>query len=332
MAETTATRRAAKRASVADVKKTAAGHGSSKLRIFGILLLLGIAGGSIAVAYWQPPQVTERLASAWNYAGPWLIVGPTLLISTYIALRIFGFTNLRVWRWAGAALLGTAAILAGMQFFGLTEMWGVSIENILSGYLVDFSNLTVYVILAGLALVTIILLSPIGTFRAARASGRAGRAAGVASANAAAAGGAAARRRVEDARASRASTDEDETTFELDQAPIPRTRIVVPEPARATTRPRYPEPVGVVRDQQKRVQQEFESAKDGEVRKSTPRFFPASPATRRRRRPQPFVNGTRPRNQGLLKEVVNQENARQLEEKPLFIPPPRLRSIDDEQS
>ncbi len=336
MAETTATRRAAKRASVADVKKTAAGHGSSKLRIIGILLLLGIAGGSIAVAYWQPPQVTERMASAWNYAGPWLIVGPVLLISSYIALRIFGFKNLRVWRWAVATLLGTAAVLAGMQFFGLTEMWGVPIENSLSIYLVDFPNLTVYGILAGLALLAVILLSPIGTIRAARASGRAGRAAGVASASAAAASGAAARRRLEDARASRADTDEEaETTFELDQAPIPRTRIVVPEPARATTRPRYPEPVGVVRDQQQRTQQEIESAKGGEAsQEQRPRIvFPGVPSNKEADdAPQPFGERyVRPEEPATIEEVVNQENAAAVEEKPLFIPPPGLSSIDDEQ-
>ena len=335
MAETTATRRTPRRASVADVKKTTVGHGSSKLRIFGILLLLGIAGGSIAVAYWQPPVITERLASAWNYAGPWMIVGPALVISSYVALRIFGFTNLRVWRWAVAALLGTAAILAGMQFFGLTEMWGVPIENSLSIYLVDFSGLTVYGILAGLALVTIILLSPIGTIRAAKASGRAGRAAGVAGASAAAASGAAAKRKVQDARASRASTDEDETTFELDQAPIPRTRIVVPEPARATTRPRYPEPVGVVRDQQQRTQQEIESAKGGEAaQEQRPRIvFPGVPSNKEADdAPQPFGERyVRPEETGTIEEVVNQENAAAVEEKPLFIPPPGLSSIDDEQ-
>ncbi len=335
MAETTATRRAAKRASVADVKKTAAGHGSSKLRIFGILLLLGIAGGSIAVAYWQPPQVTERMASAWNYAGPWLIVGPVLLISSYIALRVFGFKNLRVWRWAVATLLGTAAILTALHFAGITEMWGVPIENSLSVYLVDFADLTVYGILAGLALITVILLSPIGTIRAARASGRAGRAAGVASASAAAASGAAARRKVQDARTSRADTDEEETTFELDQAPIPRTRIVVPEPARATTRPRYPEPVGVVRDQQQRTQQEIESAKDGEApQEQRPRIVvPSVPSNK-------GVDDTaqafgeryvRPEETGTIEEFVNQENAAAVEEKPLFIPPPGLSSIDDEQ-
>ena len=332
MAESTATRRAPKRASVTAGKNAAVGHGSSKLRTLGILLLLGIVVGSIAVALWQPVELTERLAPAWTYAGPWLIVGPVLLVVAYIALRIFGFTNARVWRWAAAALLGTAAILTAVHFAGYTEMWGVPIQNSLSIYLVGLSDLTVYGILAGLALLTIILLAPIGTIRAARASGRAGRAAGVASASAAAAGGAAAARRVQDARASRASADETRTS-ELDEPPIPRTRIVVPEPVRNTMRPRYPEPVGIVRDQQQRVQQEIESARGGEsTQEQRPRIVlpdvpsnndanDAAQALRERYLPS--------RETGTIEEPANQENAAAIEETPLFIPPPGLSSVDD---
>ncbi len=332
MAETTATRRAPKRARVADAKNTAVGHGSSKLRIFGILVLLGIAGGSIAVALWQPPELTERLASAWNYAGPWLIIGPAFLISTYIALRISGFTNARVWRWAAATLLGTAAILITIHFVGFTEMWGVPTENSLSVYLVDFPDLAVVGILAGLALITVILLSPIGTIRAARASGRAGRAAGVASASAAAAGGAAAKRRVQDARASRARTDEEKAS-ELDEAPIPRTRIVVPEPARATVRPRYPEPVGVVRDQQQRTQQEIETAKGGgTAQEQRPRIvIPGVPSNKEADdSTQAFRERyVRSEETGTIEELANQENAAAMEEKPLLIPPPGLSNADE---
>lgn len=333
MAESTATRRAPRRATVADVENAAVGRGSSKLRTIGILLLLGIIGGSIAVAILQPAELTEWLAPAWTYAGPWLIAGPVLLVATYVALRIFGFTNARVWRWAAAALLGTAAILTTMHFVGYTEMWGVPIENSLSLYLVDFSDIAVYGILAGLALMTIILLAPIGTIRAARASGRAGRAAGVASASAAAAGGAAARRRVQDVRAARTYTDESQTTSELDEAPIPRTRIVVPEPARNTMRPRYPEAVGIVRDQQRRVQQEIESARGGEsTQEQRPRIvLPDAPgnndaddaaqALRDRYLP--------PRETGTIEEPANRGDSAAIEEKPLFIPPPGLSKADE---
>ena len=332
MAETTATRRAPKRARVADAKNTAVGHGSSKLRIFGILVLLGIAGGSIAVALWQPPELTERLAPAWTYAGPWLIIGPAFLISTYIALRISGFTNARVWRWAAATLLGTAAILITIHFVGFTEMWGVPTENSLSVYLVDFPDLAVVGILAGLALITVILLSPIGTIRAARASGRAGRAASAAGASAAVASGAAAKRRVEDVRASRARTDEEKTS-ELDEAPIPRTRIVVPEPARATVRPRYPEPVGVVRDQQQRAQQEIETAKGGgTAQEQRPRIvIPGVPSNKEADdSTQAFRERyVRSEETGTIEELVNQENVAAMEEKPLLIPPPGLSNADE---
>ncbi len=333
MAQSTATRRAPRRARAANGKNAAVGHGSSKLRILGILLLLGIAGGSIAVALWQPAELTERLGPAWTYAGPWLIVGPALLILSYAALRIFGFSNLRVWRWAAATLLGTAAVLTAMHYVGVTEMWGVPIENSLSIYLVGFQDLAVIGILAGLVLMTIILLSPIGTIRAARASGRAGRAAGAASASAAAAGGAAARRRVQDARAARTYAAATQTS-ELDEAPIPRTRIVVPEPARANIRPRYPEPVGVVRDQQRRVQQEIESARGEEpAQEQRPRIVvpgvpsnkgvdDATQALRDRYLPSSETGPT--------DELANQENAAAVEEKPLFMPPPGLSSAEEQ--
>ncbi len=317
MAESTATRRAPRRARAADGKNPPVGRGSSKLRTLGIILLLGIVVGSIALAYWQPVELTERLAPAWTYAGPWLIVGPVLLIVTYIALRISGLTNARVWRWAAAALLVTAAVLTALPFLGYTEMWGVPIENSLSLYLADFPDSAVIGILAGLALLTIILLAPIGTFRAARASGRAGRAAGVASASAAAAGGAAARRKVQDARASRADTDETRTS-ELDEPPIPRTRIVVPEPVRNTMRPRYPEPVGVVRDQQQRVQQEIEAARGGEQAQE--------------QRPRIVVPGVHTEESGTIEEPTNRENAATMEEKPLVIPPPGLSNVDEQRA
>ena len=332
MAESTATRRAPRRARVADIENAAVGHGSSKLRTLGILLLLGIVGGSITLALLQPPELTERLGPAWTYAGPWLIAGPVLLVVTYVALRIFGFTNARVWRWAAAALLSTTAVLTAMHFAGLTEMWGVPIENSLSIYLVDFPDSAVIGIIAGLALVTIVLLAPIGTIRAARASGRAGRAAGAASASAAAAGGAAARRRVQDARAPREYTNETRTS-ELDEPPIPRTRIVIPEPARATVRPRYPQPVGVVRDQQRRVQQEIEAARGGEpAQEQRPRIVvpgvsgnkEADDAT------QAFRERYLPSRETVTsEEPANQENGVAMEERPLFIPPPGLSSVDE---
>ena len=335
MAESTATRRASRRASVAGAKRARVGHGTSKLRILGILLLLGIAIGSVAAALWQPAELTGRLAPAWNYAGPWLIVGPALFILLYVALRISGFSNPRVWRWAAATLLGTAAILTGMHYFGVTDMWGVPIENSLSVYLVDFPELAVVGILAGLALLTIILLSPIGSFRAARASGRAGRAAGVAGASAAAAGGAAARRKVQDVRAARTyAADDDKTTSELEEAPVPRMRIVVPEPARAAVRPRYPEPVGVVRDQQQRVQQEIESARDGEkppeqrpriVMPGVPSNKDVDDATQESREQY-----ARPEESAGIGEFTNQESAGAMEERPLVIPPPGLSSVDEQ--
>ena len=335
MAGSTATRRASRRASVADVEIAARG-GSSKLRIIGILLLLGIVIGSIAAALLQPAELTDGLAPAWTYAGPWLIIAPTLLVATYIALRVFGMKNPRVWRWAGATLFSAGAALTALHYFEVTEIQGVSIESSLTGFLADFTNLQVIGICVGLTLVTLILLSPIGAFRAARASGRAGRSASAAGANAAVAGGAAAKRRVQEVRAARTYASDEEPTSEFDEAPIPRTRIVVPEPARAVGRPRYPEPVGVVRDQQKRVQQEIESARGGEeAQEQRPRIvMPGVPSNK------DVEDATKPLGErhfdseetGTMEGPTNLENATAVEEKPLFIPPPGLSSVDDQKA
>lgn len=318
MAESTATRRASRRASVADVEIAAVGHGSSKLRILGILLFLGIVVGSIAVALWQPSELTERLAPAWTYAGPWLIVAPVLLVATSIALRVFGLTNARVWRWAGAMLPGAGATLTALHYFQVTEIRGISIESNFSGFLADFTDLQVIGIFAGLTIITLILLSPIGALRAARASGRAGRTAGAASASAAAAGGAAAKRRVQEVRAPRTYTNDEERTSGFDEAPIPRTRIVVPEPARAKARPRYPEPMGIVRDQQKRAQQEIEAARGETAQEQRPRII------------MPGVPSNKDVDAATNEEPANQENAAAMKEKPLFIPPPGLSNINEQ--
>ncbi len=316
MAESTATRRTPRRTSAPKVKNAAAGHDSSKLRILGILLLLGIVVGSIAVALWQPVELTDELAPAWTYAGPLLIVAPVLLVATYIALRVFGLKNARVWRWAGATLFSAGAALTALHYFEVTEIQGISIESNFSGFLTGFTDLQVIGIFAGLTLATLILLSPIGAFRAAQASGRASRTAGMASANVAAAGGAAAKRRIQEVRAARTYAA-DEQISELDESPIPRTRIVVPEPARAAVRPRYPEPVGVVRDQQQRVQQEIESAKDGETaQEQRPRIV------------MPGVPSKKHVDDAEIEELAYQENSVAIEEKPLFIPPPGLSSVD----
>ena len=332
MAELTATRRASRRASAADVEIGAVGHRSSKLRIVVILLLLGIVVGSIAAAVSQPAELTERLAPAWTYAGPWLVITPVLLVATYIALRVFGLKNARVWRWAGAMLFGAGAALTALHYFEVAEVQGISMESSLFGFLVDFTNLQVIGIFAGLTLLMLILLSPIGTFRAARASGRASRAAGVASASAAAAGGAAAKRRVQEVRAARTYANDEEPTSDFDEAPIPRTRIVVPEPARAAVRPRYPEPVGVVRDQQKRVQQEIESARGGETeQEQRPRIvMPGVPSNKDVDDATQALHERHlgPEETGATDELTNQENPTStvVEEKPLFIPPPGLSS------
>ena len=79
--------------------------------------------------------------------------------------------------------------------------------------------MAVFGILAGLTLVTLLLVSPLGAFRAARASGRASRVAGAAGANAAMAGGAAAGRGIQNAKPSRASTEEEDGI--LGQAAVP---------------------------------------------------------------------------------------------------------------
>ncbi len=335
MAGSTATRRASGRARTADVEISASG-GSSKLRIVVILLLLGIVVGSIAAALLQPAELTGRLAPAWTYSGPWLIIAPALLVATYIALRVFGLKNARVWRWAGALLFGAGAAMAALHYFEVTEIQGISIESSLTGFLADFTDLQVIGIFAGLTLVTLILLSPIGAFRAARASGRAGHAAGVASASAAVASGAAAKRRVQEVRAARTYASDEGDTSEFDEAPIPRTRIVVPEPARAVMKPRYPEPVGVVRDQQKRVQQEIESARGGETpQEQRPRIvMPGVPSNK------DVDDATKPFGErhfdseetATIEGPVNQENATAVEEKPLFIPPPGLSSVDDQRT
>ena len=322
MAGSTATRRASRRASVADVEIS--GGGISKLRIIGILFLSGIIVGSVAAALLQPAELTNRLAPAWTYAGPWLIVAPVLLVATYIALRVFGLKNARVWRWAGAMLFAAGAALTGLHYFKVTEIQGISIESSFSGLLAGFTELQVIGVFAGLTLVTLILLSPIGTFRAARASGRAGRAAGVASASAAAAGGSAAKRKVQEVRAARTYASDEESTSEFDEAPIPRTRIVVPEPARATVRPRYPEPVGVVRDQQKRVQQEIEAARGETAQEQRPRIvMPGVPSNKDvDDAPQTFdERDIRSEETGTIEEPVNQANVTAVEEKPQFVPP-----------
>ena len=129
MADRTATRRGSRQASIEDVEEAAIGRASLKLRLFGILTSLGISAGAIGVAYWQPTQLTERLAPAWEYAGPWLIVAPALVMATYIALRVFGLNNGRVWRWAGATVFGAGAILTALHYFDVTEIRGVTIEN-----------------------------------------------------------------------------------------------------------------------------------------------------------------------------------------------------------
>ena len=262
MADRTATRRGSRQASIEDVEEAAIGRASLKLRLVGILTSLGISAGAIGVAYWQPTQLTERLAPAWEYAGPWLIVAPALVLATYIALRVFGLNNGRVWRWAGATVFGTGAILTALHYFDVTEIRGVTIENGLSDVLADLSTMAVIGILAGLTLVTLLLVSPLGAFRAARASGRASRVAGTAGANAAKAGGAAAGRGIQNAKPSRASTKEEDGI--LGQAAVPRTRIVVPEPARTTVRPTYPEPMGVIRDQAKARAEERTASKQDE--------------------------------------------------------------------
>ena len=161
MADRTATRRGSRQASIEDVEEAAISRASLKLRLFGILTSLGISVGAIGVAYWQPPQLTERLAPAWEYAGPWLIIAPALVMATYIALRVFGLNNGRVWRWAGATVFGTGAILAALHYFDVTEIRGVTIENGLSAVLADLSTMAVIGILAGLTLVTLLLVSPL---------------------------------------------------------------------------------------------------------------------------------------------------------------------------
>ena len=261
MADRTATRRGSRQASIEDVEEAAVVRASFKLRLFGILTSLGISAGAIGVAYWQPTQLTERLAPAWEYAGPWLIIAPALVMATYIALRVFGLNNGRVWRWAGATVFGAGAILTALHYFDVTEIRGVTIENGLSAVLADLSTMAVIGIFAGLTLVTLLLVSPLGAFRAARASGRASRVAGAAGANAAMAGGAAAGRGIQNAKSSRASTEEEDGI--LGQAAVPRTRIVVPEPARTTVRPTYPEPMGVIRDQAKARADERVAATNG---------------------------------------------------------------------
>ena len=261
MADRTATRRTTRQASIEDVEEAAIGRSSLKLRLFGIFASLGIATGAIGVAYWQPSQLTERLAPAWEYAGPWLIVAPALLFATYIALRVFGLNNGRVWRWAGATLFGAGAILTALHYFKVTEIRGVAIENSLSDVLAGLSTMQVFGVFAGLTFVALILVSPLGAFRAARASGRASRTAGAAGANAAKAGGVAAGRGIQNARPSKAESGEQDPL--LGQAPVPRTRIVVPEPARSTVRPMYPEPMGVIREQAKVHEQERLAEKQG---------------------------------------------------------------------
>ena len=262
MADRIATRRGSRQASIEDVEEAAIGRASLKLRLAGIFTSLGISAGAIGVAYWQPTQLTERLAPAWEYAGPWLIIAPALVMATYIALRVFGLNNGRVWRWAGATVFGTGAILTALHYFDVTEIRGVTIENGLSDVLADLSTMAVIGILAGLTLVTLLLASPYGAFKAARASGRASRVAGAAGANAAMAGGAAAGRGIQNAKPSRASSEKEDGI--LGQAAVPRTRIVVPEPDRTTVRPTYPEPMGVIRDQAKARAEERTASKHGE--------------------------------------------------------------------
>ena len=258
MADTTASRRRTRRAGAAGAKKAAGRRSSSNARFIAIAALLGIASVSIGLAYLQPALLTDALAPLWDFAGPWLIAVPVIVIGTYVVLRIVGFGVGRVWRWAGAALVATAAVFTIFHLFNVSEIGGVSSGSAYSDYLAGLSSLAIAGILALLVVMTLVLLSPIGVFRASKASGRA---AGAAGAGAAAAAG----RGIQNVRSrptpQTSAGDEQDATPNLSDPPIPPSRIVMPEPEPTAKRPTYPEPVGVVRDQQRRLQEEREASR-----------------------------------------------------------------------
>ncbi len=247
------TRQRVREASIKDIEEAALGGRSVKLRLLGILVSAGIVAGAISVAFWQPPQITERLAPVWEYAGPWISVAPAFILATYIMLGAFGLNYLRVWRGLAAIVLGALAVLTALHLFGVTEVRGVLIESAYSDEISRFSDTAVIGILAGISLLTLTLISPYGLFAAMRASGRASRAAGVAGANAAKVSGTAAGRGIQNARSSIDSSDEEDAAFA--QPPVPRTRIVMPE-SRSTVKATYPESMGFYRDRQKALEEE----------------------------------------------------------------------------
>ena len=313
MANTTATRRSSRRASVADVEDAAARRSSSKLRFFVILASLGIAGGAIAAAYWQPPMLTSALAPLWTQFGPALIIVPLIVLGSYVGFRIFGLRNLRVWRWAIATVLTYIATLVALQLFGVTEVRGVTVESEITQPLSGLSPLMLGGLLAGLTLTALILNSPLGAIRAGRAAGAAG-------AGAAAAAG----RGIQNVRSTPDATDTDEEDMpDLGEQPVPQNRIVVPEPARSTTRPTYPEPVGVARDQQRRVQKEREAARQeqGDSAKSQEQGGPRIVV------PETSANDDAARALQSLGERHAAETEAKVEEKrDLPLPPPGLSS------
>ena len=220
------------------------------------------------------------LAPAWTAAGPALILLPLVALATYTSLRLFGFRNLRTWRFAFAAVLAIGVMVVTLNFLGITAVRGVPVETGLAENVLALSTWARVGILIGLGVGIFALASPYSTLLTARASGRASRAASVAGARAAVISGSVAGRgsaRAVSLGAERASgwlqnsrvggrppaTDD----VLVAQTRIPRSRIVVSEPSTGPSIPdqnRYPPPMGAIRDESKARHEARMAAKEAE--------------------------------------------------------------------
>ena len=345
MAETTVPRRAYKRPSAAGIEEAAASssNASGKLRFLAFVVLLGIAGGAIALAVWQPSLLTEWLAPVWEYGGLWLVVAPTLLLALYVAFRIFGLANLWIWRCALAALMGAGTAQTTLLLLDVTEIQGIPVENELSRYLGGFSDLMLIGLMAGLMIIAIALVLPYGVLTGMLSDSKR------AKPRFAGAGIDPFDELTRGADAGLDSADEplDEAPvrepdpIRLDDPPVPRTRIFVPEPTRGAARPTYPEPVGVVRDQQRRLEQERQATKEAAgqrpriIMPGVPADADVDNATRALR--QRYVGAAAATTEVLDRPAETEtvgdyghDSTTAVEERPIFpVPPPGLSTSED---
>ncbi len=266
---TRTTRRRRREASVADVEDAAIGRGSAASRRIIALGFLLISAAAIGLAVWQPTQLTEELAPLWTHAGPALAIGPALLLGLYIALRVFGFWSLSVWRWFIALSLTTAAALTGLHLFEITEIRGAPIESRYTAELSALSQLEVIGILAALSASAALCIAPYRAIRARRSSRRAkhmnDRGADWLADMDVSQSELGAEPGLQDAQALDDGTDLPDTATAVD-----RSRVIVPDQESPPRTPRYPEPIGVLRDKARARAEARLNAKEADGKRPEP--------------------------------------------------------------